>query len=234
MVKSMMGTNPNNAGHETFATVAAGKHSKKPHFPLLTFPEGEKTDLFELSNQRPKIVFHPSEKPKLSSGPDQTGTKECPKTPLQPLQGSHYLNEKALPDHVKPWVPHIKEAAKEFGVHPAALAAILRKESKGDPAAVSEKGARGLTQIMPPTFKDVAKRNCIQGDIHDPKTNLRASAAYLRELNKKFEGDWDKTLGFYNGGYKGINQQTRGTQTKNYVPDVISRFWQYMAKPSGT
>jgi soluble lytic murein transglycosylase-like protein len=241
MVNSMSGMSPRNTGRaENVVPLTAFRDSKEPQFPLLSLSDGDpkgNQDRFELYRHgKPHpIALRPGGKQKPSPAkPRGSNAPECPKTPMKPLRGSHYLNEKALPESVAKWVPEIKQAAKEFGVPPAALAAILRKESGGKQAAASEKGALGLTQILPKTFKDVAKRNCIQGDVRNPKANLRASAAYLRELNRKFDGDWDKTLGFYNGGKRGIKPQTRTGQTKNYVPDVRARFWQYMAKPKAT
>jgi soluble lytic murein transglycosylase-like protein len=162
-------------------------------------------------------------------GTEKDDAKGCPKSPLKPLPGSHYLNESVLPTSIKPWVPLIKKTDKASGVPSGMLAAIILKESEGK-ADAKNGSAQGLAQIKKNTFQDVAKRNCIQGNISDPKVNLKVSAIYFRELYEK-HGNWSNALGFYKAGYKGANPQTQNPETKNYIKTVIRNFWKYSAKP---
>ncbi|TPM30043.1 lytic transglycosylase domain-containing protein [Mesorhizobium sp. B2-3-4] len=81
---------------------------------------------------------------------------------------------------------HITEASQRFGVPTAWIRAIIRKESAGDARAVSSAGARGLMQIMPGTWDDLRARWSLGRDPFDPRDNILAGTAYLRELRDRF------------------------------------------------
>lgn len=84
--------------------------------------------------------------------------------------------------------------AEEFGIPKSIFASMIKTESAWNPRAVSNKGAMGLTQLMPGTAKDVGVT-----DPFDPMQSLRGGAKYLREQFDKF-GDWRKALAAYNYG----------------------------------
>ena len=81
---------------------------------------------------------------------------------------------------------YIAEAAQRFGVPAHWILAVMRKESAGDVRAVSEKGAMGLMQIMPDTWDELRARYGLGRDPFDPRDNILAGAAYLRELHDRF------------------------------------------------
>ncbi|WP_411910185.1 lytic transglycosylase domain-containing protein [Mesorhizobium sp. CO1-1-4] len=85
-----------------------------------------------------------------------------------------------------PFGAHIAEASHRFGVPTAWIRAIMRKESAGDVRAVSSAGARGLMQIMPGTWDDLRARWSLGRDPFDPRDNIMAGTAYLRELHDRF------------------------------------------------
>jgi hypothetical protein len=58
----------------------------------------------------------------------------------------------------------------------------MRIESAGDPRAVSPKGAIGLMQIMPKTYAGLRARHHFGPDAYNPRDNILAGAAYLREM----------------------------------------------------
>lgn len=94
-----------------------------------------------------------------------------------------------------PFGAHIAEASQRFGVPTALIRAIMRKESAGDVRAVSSAGARGLMQIMPGTWDDLRARWSLGHDPFDPRDNILAGTAYLRELHDRFgsPGFWPPT-----------------------------------------
>ena len=102
--------------------------------------------------------------------------------------------------NIKKFETLVNQAATDYGLHPAFLKAIMAAESGFNPNAVSPKGAVGLMQILPET----AARYGLQGDIKqkltDPKTNIRLSARYLRDLNQLFPGRPDLVIASYNAG----------------------------------
>lgn len=74
----------------------------------------------------------------------------------------------------------------------------MRIESGGDPRAVSPKGAMGLMQIMPKTYAGLRARHHLGPDAYNPRDNILAGAAYLREMLDRYG-----TSGFlaaYNAG----------------------------------
>ncbi|MES0111572.1 transglycosylase SLT domain-containing protein [Mesorhizobium sp. M0013] len=85
-----------------------------------------------------------------------------------------------------PFGAHVSEASHRFGVATALIRAIMRKESAGDVRAVSSAGARGLMQIMPGTWDDLRVRWSLGRDPFDPRDNIMAGTAYLRELHDRF------------------------------------------------
>jgi soluble lytic murein transglycosylase-like protein len=80
----------------------------------------------------------------------------------------------------------VREASLRFGVPAAWIAAVMRAESFGNPRAVSPKGAMGLMQIMPRTWPALRARYRLGADPFDPRDNLLAGAAYLRELFDRY------------------------------------------------
>ena len=59
-------------------------------------------------------------------------------------------------------------------------------ESTNDPHALSPKGAMGLMQIMPKTWEELRARYALGADPYEPRDNILAGAAYLRELHDRF------------------------------------------------
>ncbi len=78
------------------------------------------------------------------------------------------------------------EAALRFGIPEAWIRAVMRVESRGDVRAVSPKGAMGLMQIMPATWSYLSGRHALGSDPYDPRANILAGAAYLRELHDRY------------------------------------------------
>ncbi len=97
----------------------------------------------------------------------------------------------------------VEEAAKEFGVDPYLVWAVMREESRFQPRAESGAGARGLMQIMPATAADIAGQKGLDledEDLWDPEINVRLGTWYLARLWTQFEGNPDRVLAAYNAG----------------------------------
>lgn len=85
-----------------------------------------------------------------------------------------------------PWATFIAEASQRFGVPTRWIRAVMQAESAGEVRAVSPKGAIGLMQIMPETYTELRARNGLGADPHDPRDNILAGAAFLREMHDRF------------------------------------------------
>jgi hypothetical protein len=91
---------------------------------------------------------------------------------------------------------------KDYSISlPAVISKMLGIESGGNPRAVSPKGASGLLQIMPGTYRDMRRKHPDLGpDIFDKIDNPKAAGYYLSELYGTFNGDWRKAIAAYNAG----------------------------------
>lgn len=85
-----------------------------------------------------------------------------------------------------PYGAYIAEAAQRFAIPVAWIRALMRVESANDIRAVSPKGAMGLMQIMPDTWGYLRARYRLGGDPFDPRYNIIAGTAYMRELYDRY------------------------------------------------
>ena len=119
--------------------------------------------------------------------------------------------------------PGVIEAARAHGLDPLLLHAIAHVESRHNPQAVSPAGARGLMQVMPATAQRFGVANP-ERTLHDAGTNLRASAALLRTLQKRYGADLRLVLAAYNAGEGAVakhgNDVPPYPETQAYVRDV--------------
>ncbi|MFL5595259.1 MAG: transglycosylase SLT domain-containing protein, partial [Gemmatimonadaceae bacterium] len=94
-------------------------------------------------------------------------------------------------------------SAKENGLDPVLIAALIRQESNFNPVATSPAGARGLMQLMPDVGKALAAQKGIgpwdPEILYDPATNIKLGTAHLRGLVRKYP-EVVKVLAAYNAG----------------------------------
>ena len=131
----------------------------------------------------------------------------------------------SAPIDVSRWAPIVAAASKQYGLDPNLLSAVIAQESGGDPAAVSQKGAKGLMQLMDSTSSAMGVTRPFS-----PQGNIMGGAKYLRQLLDQFSGDESLALASYNAGpaaverYNGIPPFS---ETQRYVKDVQSLKQQY-------
>lgn len=113
----------------------------------------------------------------------------------------------------------IAEAAHRFGVPEHWIRAVMRVESAGDMRAISSAGALGLMQIMPATWAELRARYGLGNDPYDPRDNIMAGAAYLREMHDRYGSPG--FLAAYNAGPGRYEQYLAGrplpAETRAYV-----------------
>lgn len=117
---------------------------------------------------------------------------------------------------------HITEASQRFGIPEHWIRAVMRAESAGDVRAISTAGALGLMQVMPDTWAGLRVRYRLGRDPYDPRDNILAGTAYLREMWDRY-GNVAAMLAAYNAG-PGRYGEHRATgrplpaETRAYVP----------------
>jgi soluble lytic murein transglycosylase len=109
-----------------------------------------------------------------------SGVKVEGRTPLQLQRMSYPIVYKDT----------VLSSSSENGIDHLLMLALMREESRYAPAAVSSAGARGLTQIMPPTGRDIASRLKIQPYntemLFQPELNIKMGTWYLGGLASRF------------------------------------------------
>jgi soluble lytic murein transglycosylase len=102
-----------------------------------------------------------------------------------------------------PYRDEIVAAAMRRGLDPFLVAGLIRQESLFQTDARSSAGAVGLTQIMPPTGRMLARQDGVSGytpaKLRDPSINLRLGTLYLADLLRR-HGELPYALAAYNAG----------------------------------
>lgn len=124
---------------------------------------------------------------------------------------------------------YVRVHAREHGLDPALMAAVIYQESKFRPGAKSSSGAIGLMQLTPSTAHGIAIRtggNAFRtSDLYDPEINIRYGAWYLHNLFVKYRSE-RLVLAAYNAGQGNVDRwRARGEpiqfpETRAYVKRV--------------
>ena len=144
-----------------------------------------------------------------------------------------------------PYGELVRDVARDEGIPPLLLLALVRQESRYNPLAVSHADAVGLTQVIPPTGRLIAQSLGIPWDPSDltrPASSLRFGASYLAGQIERFDGNIFAALAAYNGGphnaERWLQQQWHPggagyidaidfSETEGYIEDVIEQYAWY-------
>jgi hypothetical protein len=116
----------------------------------------------------------------------------------------------------------LTRASHEHNLDMDLLASLVKTESGGDSRAVSRAGARGLTQLMPATAKEMGV-----ADSFKPDENLRGGATYLDTLLTRYHDNLALALAAYNAGPEAVDKYhgiPPYRETRAYVARVIHEF----------
>lgn len=150
-------------------------------------------------------------------GERDTRTTEKGRRPLKILLAAVILLAVVI-SCIPPLIRHVRQAAyprtyeqlveqyaEEYGIDSLAVYAIIRTESKFDPNALSNVGARGLMQITEETFawiklKIAPGEEISFDDLYDPAVNVRFGAYYLSRCLSRY-GDLATAAAAYHSGW---------------------------------
>ena len=131
-----------------------------------------------------------------------------------------------------PWGPYIHEAAARFSLPEGWIRGVMRQESGGrqftssGTPVVSVAGAMGLMQVMPGTYDMLRTRYGLGPDPFEPRSNILAGTAYLKEMYDRFGAPG--FLAAYNAGPDRVDAYLAGAallpdETVNYVAAIGPR-----------
>ena len=111
----------------------------------------------------------------------------------------------------RPWLETVSKYAAEYRLPECLLYALIRSESFFQPQVVSGAGAVGLTQLMPATAADIARKlKMTDYSLTDPEINIRFGAYYLAEMIRRSDNRIMPACFAYNAGISRV----RGWQKK--------------------
>lgn len=128
---------------------------------------------------------------------------------------------------IERWRPYIAEASLRFGVPERWIERVMRAESGGRTMLggrpiTSHAGAMGLMQVMPGTYRDMARAHALGPDPHAPRDNILAGTAYLRAMYDRY--GYPGLFAAYNAGPGRYQAHLRGRalplETRIYVEQV--------------
>jgi Transglycosylase SLT domain/SPOR domain len=124
-----------------------------------------------------------------------------------------------------PWGPYIRQASARFDVPTAWIRAVMHVESGGHQyldgrLTTSPAGAMGLMQVMPDTYRDLQAQYSLGSDPYDPRNNIMAGTAYLREMYDIY--GFPGFLAAYNAGPRRLDdyladERPLPNETRHYV-----------------
>ncbi|HLW75510.1 MAG TPA: transglycosylase SLT domain-containing protein [Bryobacteraceae bacterium] len=139
-----------------------------------------------------------------------------------------------------PYRDSLDRFARQNGLDPFLVAALIRQESEFNPKAVSPANARGLTQILPTTGRELSRRLRVRpystASLFQPAVNLELGTFYLKNMVDGLGGRWEVALAAYNAGLSRAHAwMTWGefrepaefietvpfTETRNYIQTVL-------------
>lgn len=129
-----------------------------------------------------------------------------------------------------------RQIFKEEGV-PVDITWLGQVESAWKPKAVSWAAASGLWQFIPGTGREYGLRQTAYIDERNSfEQATRASARYLKDLAKRYHGNWELAMAAYNTGAGNIDRAISragsasfwniypyiAQETRNYVPNILA------------
>ncbi|MFA5875707.1 MAG: transglycosylase SLT domain-containing protein [Candidatus Margulisiibacteriota bacterium] len=117
----------------------------------------------------------------------------------------------------------IMKYSQEYDVNPRLLTALIARESRFNPQAVSSHGALGLGQLLPQTASSMGAE-----DAFDVDQNVKATTRYLKYLLDKWQDENMQVplaLASYLAGPNAIKQTTGlSDSTHGYVADILQLY----------
>lgn len=166
----------------------------------------------------------------------------APLAPLRSTDRASFNTSEALMDFMLPkfrgsgyadttsYDALIAQTARQNGVEPELVKAVIAVESRFKPGAVSGVGARGLMQVMPDTGDFVGVPNSGAS----VERNVLAGVRYMKYLLNRFNGDVVNMAAGYNAGDGRVIRNGGVPQiqeTYDYVRRILAHYAYYKMHP---
>jgi Rod binding domain-containing protein len=118
-----------------------------------------------------------------------------------------------------PYEAFIRASGRKYNIAPTVIRAIIDAESNWDYLAYSDKGAKGLMQLM-----DSVSDAMGVPDPFNPRQNIEGGTRYLRSLLDRYNGDLKLALAAYNAGPESVdkcNGIPAYPETEEYVGKIM-------------
>lgn len=125
--------------------------------------------------------------------------------------------------YVTEYNEYVEKYSKQYNVDKYLIYAIIKAESNYDENAESNKGAKGLMQLMYSTAKDVAKSLDIEineKSIMDPDINIKLGTKYISQLLDKYDNCIELALAAYNAGSGTVDSWIKDGTLKDDGSDI--------------
>jgi soluble lytic murein transglycosylase len=139
-----------------------------------------------------------------------------------------------------PYKDEVFVNARERGLDPWDVAALIRQESEFNPGAKSRANAYGLMQLRPATGRMLSRQQGMGAVstslLLNPRVSIRLGTEYLRQQLAGWDGDLFRTLAAYNAGPGRVHQWLKWsnyrepaefvesipfTETREYIQAVL-------------
>jgi soluble lytic murein transglycosylase len=139
-----------------------------------------------------------------------------------------------------PYRADLERFAKQNGLDPFLVAALIRQESEFNPKAVSPANARGLMQIEPSTGRELSRRLKMKpyttARLFQPAVSLEFGSFYFKSMMDSLGGRFEAALAAYNAGLSRARawsswgeyrepaefiETVPFSQTRNYIQTVL-------------
>ncbi|MBE9179081.1 transglycosylase SLT domain-containing protein [Oculatella sp. LEGE 06141] len=143
-----------------------------------------------------------------------------------------------------PFMDTIETWSQQRQLNPMLVTALIRQESRFEPAIESVAGATGLMQVMPGTAEWVAQQIGMPSySVTDPNDNIALGTWYLKYTHQEYSDNSLFAVASYNAGPGNVAdwitrfgftdpdlfvEQIPFPETKGYVELVFENYWNYL------
>lgn len=143
-----------------------------------------------------------------------------------------------------PFLEPIKNWSQQRQLNPVLVTALIRQESRFEPAIESVAGATGLMQVMPETADWIAQQIDLQQyALSNPDDNIKLGTWYLDYTHQEYSGNSLFAVASYNAGPGNVADWIARNgfsdpdefveaipfpETQGYVKSVFENYWNYL------